>query len=104
MMHFRQLFVGQRRTKILIFLLDQIQCLLHDTRIQTMITRLAATLVGQPFCTLLAVGSPQPLHLPKAQAQHPRSFFLCQSLFLDPLHDFQATEFLFAHRYQFIHF
>ncbi len=98
LMHFGQLLVCQRRPKIPILLIDQIQGLLHDPGIQAIVAHFAAPAAHQPFGSLLAVGSPQPLDLPGAQSQQTSRFFLGQPFLFQPLHDFQSCDFSFAHR------
>jgi len=56
--HFPQLLVRQRRPKIFVLFLDQIQGLLGNACVQPVVARFAPPSTNQSFGTLLAVGSP----------------------------------------------
>jgi len=103
-MHLAQLLVCQGRPKVLVFRLDQIQNPPCDLFIQPVITFFATPLAQQSLSSPLLVSPPQPFHLPRAQTQQVRRFFLGQPLFFQTLHYFQTCQFLCAHRDQFIHF
>jgi hypothetical protein len=68
MMHFGQLLMRQRRSKIGVARLDQRLRFLIDLRIQLVVAGAAASLGNQRFRAACAVSAPQALDLAHAQA------------------------------------
>jgi hypothetical protein len=76
---------------------------LHCFPIQLMVAWLPASLRCQPSRSFPPLGSQQAFYMPLTHSKLFCRRFLPQPLFIQPLHHFHPTQFLFAHRYQ-IHF
>ena len=64
-MHFSQLLMRQRRPKIPVSLVNQVDGLLYGRMLQPMVARFAAALTHQPRCPVHLIRPIQTLHLTK---------------------------------------